>query len=128
VLQRIAIGYFLAAISEIWLVNGNLVDSFVSFVKKYFMEWIMAMMITILYVALVFGLYVPNWQFKVKVSNPTLSTPISLVEMKTIHCGVRGSLGPPCNAVGLVDRVLLGENHLYKNPVYKRTRVIQDMD
>jgi len=85
VLQRIAIGYFLAAISEIWLVNGNLVDSFVSFVKKYFMEWIMAMMITILYVALVFGLYVPNWQFKVKVSNPTLSTPISLVEMKTVR-------------------------------------------
>jgi len=43
------------------------------------------MMITILYVALVFGLYVPNWQFKVKVSNPTLSTPISLVEMKTVR-------------------------------------------
>jgi heparan-alpha-glucosaminide N-acetyltransferase len=122
VLQRIAIGYFLAAISEIWLVNNNSVDSPVSFVKKYFMEWIMAMMITVLYVALVFGLYVPNWEFKVKISNPTLSTPISLVEMKTIHCGVRGSLGPPCNAVGLVDRVLLGENHLYKNPVYKRTK------
>jgi heparan-alpha-glucosaminide N-acetyltransferase len=39
-----------------------------------------------------------------------------------IQCGVRGSLGPPCNAVGFVDRVLLGENHLYKNPVYKRTK------
>jgi len=60
VLQRIAIGYFLAVISEIWLVNNNLVDSPVSFAKKYFMEWIMAMMITVLYVALVFGLYVPN--------------------------------------------------------------------
>ncbi|KAG2624754.1 heparan-alpha-glucosaminide N-acetyltransferase-like [Panicum virgatum] len=122
VLQRIAIGYFLAVISEIWLVNNNLVDSPVSFAKKYFMEWIMAMMITTLYVALVFGLYVPNWEFKVKISDPTFSTPISLVEMRTIHCGVRGSLGPPCNAVGLVDRVLLGENHLYKNPVYKRTK------
>ncbi|XP_047095600.1 heparan-alpha-glucosaminide N-acetyltransferase-like isoform X2 [Lolium rigidum] len=39
-----------------------------------------------------------------------------------IHCDVRGSLGPPCNAVGFVDRFLLGENHLYKNPVYKRTK------
>ena len=41
-----------------------------------------------------------------------------------IHCDVRGSIGPPCNAVGLVDRFFLGENHLYKNPVYKRTKVI----
>jgi hypothetical protein len=40
-----------------------------------------------------------------------------------VQCGVRGSLGPPCNAVGFVDRVLLDENHLYKNPVYKRTKV-----
>ncbi|CAD6262342.1 unnamed protein product [Miscanthus lutarioriparius] len=37
--MRIAIGYFVAAMSEIWLVNNNLVDSTVSFVKKYFMEW-----------------------------------------------------------------------------------------
>jgi len=85
VLQRIAIGYFLAVISEIWLVNNNLVDSPVSFAKKYFMEWIMAVMITTLYVALVFGLYVPNWEFKVKISDPTFSTPISLVEMRTVR-------------------------------------------
>ncbi|AQK92832.1 Heparan-alpha-glucosaminide N-acetyltransferase [Zea mays] len=39
VLQRIAIGYFVAAMSEIWLVNNNLVDSPVPFVKKYFIEW-----------------------------------------------------------------------------------------
>jgi len=52
VLQRIAIGYFLAAISEIWLVNGNLVDSFVSFVKKYFMEWLVNMGNTIIWKSL----------------------------------------------------------------------------
>eukprot|EP00268_Persea_americana_P065174 TRINITY_DN8662_c0_g1_i1.p1 TRINITY_DN8662_c0_g1~~TRINITY_DN8662_c0_g1_i1.p1 ORF type:complete len:245 (+),score=33.39 TRINITY_DN8662_c0_g1_i1:1232-1966(+) len=39
-----------------------------------------------------------------------------------VHCGVRGSLGPPCNAVGLVDRFFLGERHLYQRPVYKRTK------
>jgi len=45
----------------------------------------MAMMITTLYVALVFGLYVPNWEFKVKISDPTFSMPISLVEMRTVR-------------------------------------------
>ncbi|KAG0517040.1 hypothetical protein BDA96_09G054000 [Sorghum bicolor] len=122
VLQRIAIGYFVAAMSEIWLVNNNLVDSPVSFVKKYFMEWFMAIAITVLYVALVFGLYVSNWEFQIQTSNSTLSIPSNSIESKMVQCGVRGSLGPPCNAVGLVDRVLLGENHLYKNPVYKRTK------
>ncbi|XP_066366466.1 uncharacterized protein [Miscanthus floridulus] len=122
VLQRIAVGYFVAAMSEIWLVNNNLVDSSVSFVKKYFMEWFMAIAITVLYVALVFGLYVSNWEFEIQTSNSTLSIPSNSIETKMIQCGVRGSLGPPCNAVGLVDRVLLGENHLYKNPVYKRTK------
>lgn len=39
-----------------------------------------------------------------------------------VHCEVRGSLGPPCNAVGLVDRLLLGERHLYQRPVYRRTK------
>ncbi|AQK92830.1 uncharacterized protein LOC100193245 [Zea mays] len=122
VLQRIAIGYFVAAMSEIWLVNNNLVDSPVPFVKKYFIEWFMAIAITVLYVALVFGLYVANWEFEIQTSNSTLSIPSNSIETKMIQCGVRGSLGPPCNAVGLVDRVLLGENHLYKNPVYKRTK------
>ncbi|AQK92833.1 uncharacterized protein [Zea mays] len=119
---RIAIGYFVAAMSEIWLVNNNLVDSPVPFVKKYFIEWFMAIAITVLYVALVFGLYVANWEFEIQTSNSTLSIPSNSIETKMIQCGVRGSLGPPCNAVGLVDRVLLGENHLYKNPVYKRTK------
>ncbi|XP_047095599.1 heparan-alpha-glucosaminide N-acetyltransferase-like isoform X1 [Lolium rigidum] len=122
VLQRIAIGYFLAAIAEIWLVNNTLVDSPVSYMKKYYMEWIMAIMISALYIGLVFGLYVSNWEFKVQTSNSTFSNPSNEVGFKTIHCDVRGSLGPPCNAVGFVDRFLLGENHLYKNPVYKRTK------
>ncbi|VAH02497.1 unnamed protein product [Triticum turgidum subsp. durum] len=124
VLQRIAIGYFLAAISEIWLVNNTSVDSPVSFVKKYFVEWIMAIVISALYIGLVFGLYVPNWEFKVQTSSSTFSNPTNDIGFKTIQCGLRGSLGPPCNAVGFVDRVLLGESHLYKNPVYKRTKAV----
>ncbi|XP_065860380.1 uncharacterized protein [Euphorbia lathyris] len=38
-----------------------------------------------------------------------------------VNCGVRGSLEPPCNAVGLIDRFFLGEHHLYQRPVYRRT-------
>ena len=41
-----------------------------------------------------------------------------------VHCEVRGSLEPPCNAVGFVDRLILGEDHLYQRPVYIRTEVI----
>lgn len=37
---------------------------------------------------------------------------------------MRGSLEPPCNAVGLIDRFFLGEHHLYQRPVYRRTKVI----
>lgn len=40
-----------------------------------------------------------------------------------VKCGVRSDLSPACNAVGYVDRLLLGINHLYKNPMYKRTKV-----
>ncbi|GJN35994.1 hypothetical protein PR202_gb24816 [Eleusine coracana subsp. coracana] len=103
VLQRIALGYFLAAISEIWLVNNISVDAPVSFVRKYYMEWlvnmIMAILITVLYAALVFGLYVPNWEFKVQTSNSILSTPRNKVEIK-MECSINSpDYGPlPPNA------------------------------
>lgn len=41
-----------------------------------------------------------------------------------VYCGERGSLQPPCNAVGLIDRYFLGEQHLYQRPVYRRTKVL----
>ncbi|KAK9139241.1 hypothetical protein Scep_008922 [Stephania cephalantha] len=39
-----------------------------------------------------------------------------------VVCGARGSMEPPCNAVGFIDRFLLGEKHLYQRPVYRRTK------
>lgn len=122
ILQRISIGYFFVTMLEIWLVSSMLVDSPVSYVKKYYVEWIVAIVLTSIYVGLLFGLYVPNWEFAVPSSNSTLSSPTYGVEINSVQCGVRGSLGPPCNAVGLIDRILLGEKHLYQNPVYKRTK------
>ncbi|XP_073009907.1 uncharacterized protein [Typha latifolia] len=122
VLQRISIGYFLAAMSEIWLVSKISVDSLVQFVKKYYIEWIIAALISALYVGLLLGLYVPNWEFEVTSNNSTFSDPNYRIGIEMVQCGVRGSFGPPCNAVGLVDRLLLGEKHLYQKPVYKRTK------
>ncbi|KAK7831901.1 hypothetical protein CFP56_027019 [Quercus suber] len=39
-----------------------------------------------------------------------------------VHCEVRGSLEPPCSAVGLIDQVILGEHHLYQHPAYRRIK------
>ncbi|KAH1259869.1 hypothetical protein GmHk_02G003140 [Glycine max] len=35
---------------------------------------------------------------------------------------VRGSLEPPCNVVGFIDRLILGEDHMYQRPVYIRKK------
>ena len=40
-----------------------------------------------------------------------------------VKCGVRGDTGPACNAVGMIDRKILGIGHLYTRPVYARTEV-----
>ncbi|OAY67520.1 Heparan-alpha-glucosaminide N-acetyltransferase [Ananas comosus] len=122
VLQRISIGYFLAAMSEIWLISDITVDSPASFVRKYYTEWIATILLSALYVGLLFGLYVPSWEFELSSRNSTSSSPNYQISIETVQCGVRGSLGPPCNVVGLVDRLFLGENHLYQRPVYKRTK------
>jgi hypothetical protein len=112
-----------------------------------------------LYVGLLLGLHVPDWEFQVQGTNTNLKTngtvlvcslALILNNLFLLHnvlvvlwllfamvvyfrysfclfqvqCGVRGSLDPPCNAVGLVDRVVLGQNHLYMHPVYRRTKVL----
>lgn len=37
---------------------------------------------------------------------------------------MRGNLDPPCNAVGYIDRQVLGINHMYPRPAWKRSKVI----
>ncbi|KAG9440032.1 hypothetical protein H6P81_020197 [Aristolochia fimbriata] len=119
VLQRISIGYFLAAIAEIWLVKGTLVDTSTAFLKKYYIQWILACLLSSLYLGLLYGLYVPNWEFNL----PSMAASGQLDgESRVVQCGVRGSLEPPCNAVGMIDRLILGEKHLYQRPVYRRTK------
>ncbi|XP_061338412.1 uncharacterized protein LOC133285225 isoform X2 [Gastrolobium bilobum] len=119
VLQRISIGYFLASISEIWLVNKNtLVDSPVAFVRKYSIQWMFSILLCSVYLCLLYGLYVPSWKFRY--SNLLWSGHVSIIQ--DVHCEVWGSLEPPCNAVGFIDRSILGEHHMYQRPVYRRTK------
>lgn len=42
-----------------------------------------------------------------------------------MKCGVRGDTGPACNAVGMIDRNVLGIQHLYKRPIYARMKVFR---
>jgi len=40
-----------------------------------------------------------------------------------VKCGVRGDSGPACNAVGMIDRKILGIQHLYERAIYGRSKV-----
>ncbi|KAK6120156.1 hypothetical protein DH2020_046062 [Rehmannia glutinosa] len=133
VLQRIAIGYLLASGLEIWLVKSSVVNSAGAFVKRYSFQIGAGILLGSLYMVLLYGLYVPNWAFDV--SSLSMILPSSLgATAKTVsqseelqeqfhgkdfvHCALRGSLKPPCNAVGFIDRILLGEKHLVNSPDY----------
>ncbi|XP_062155323.1 uncharacterized protein LOC133863394 isoform X1 [Alnus glutinosa] len=117
ILQRIAIAYLLAALCEIWLKGDSNVNSGSSLLRKYRFQWALALMLTALYLSLLYGLYVPDWDFQIPIGTSS-STP----ELFTVKCGVRGDTGPACNAVGMIDRKILGIQHLYKRPVYARTQ------
>lgn len=122
VLQRISIGYLFAAVLEIWLVNSIAVDSALTFVKRYYVQWAAAFLLGLVYMSLLYGLYVPDWKYEVLSVNSSSSTSIHGSVTQIVHCGMRGSLQPACNAIGLVDRFVLGIHHLYQHPVYRRTK------
>ncbi|CAI0379860.1 unnamed protein product [Linum tenue] len=113
-LQRISLGYLFASMSEIWLVDNSAVESIMAFVKKYHFQWMVALIVCAVYMCLLYGLFVPDWTFERQCVTPSYNCSYT----QTVHCGVRGSLDPPCNAVGFVDRVLLGLEHMYQHPLY----------
>ncbi|XP_024393658.1 uncharacterized protein [Physcomitrium patens] len=115
VLQRIALAYMVVALCEIWAPRrrqdvSN--DNFAIF-KTYHFHWAVAAAIVATYLALLYGVYVPDWDF----IPPTVLNSTAL----HVHCGVRGNIGPACNAVGYLDRTILGVSHLYQRPVFRRT-------
>ncbi|KAF4390564.1 hypothetical protein F8388_006061 [Cannabis sativa] len=116
VLQRIAIAYLVAALCEIWLKGDGDVKSGSSLLRKYQLQLGIASMISFVYILLLYSLYVPDWEYQIPTGN-SLSAPKTLL----VKCGVRGHTGPACNAVGMIDRKILGIGHLYTRPVYART-------
>ncbi|KAL5732322.1 hypothetical protein ACOSQ2_032014 [Xanthoceras sorbifolium] len=116
VLQRIAIAYIVAALCEIWLKDDDHVSSKLSLLKKYRFQWVVALVLTTTYFSLLYGLYVPDWEYK----HP-IETSSSAPSIFSVKCGVRGDTGPACNAVGMIDRKILGIQHLYRRPIYSRT-------
>ncbi|CAA6664130.1 unnamed protein product [Spirodela intermedia] len=67
-----------------------------------------------------YGLYVPDWEYQIP--SEGLSPKTFQVSPQTSHrtVGVRGDTGPGCNAVGMIDRKVLGIEHCTE-AVYVRT-------
>ncbi|XP_058092794.1 uncharacterized protein LOC131239211 isoform X2 [Magnolia sinica] len=116
ILQRIAIAYLMAALCEIWLKGDDDVESGLSLLRKYRFQWLVAIVLTTMYMSLLYGLYVPDWEYQISGSSSSAPKTFS------VKCGVRGDTGPGCNAVGMIDREVLGIQHLYKRPIYARTK------
>ncbi|XP_010442195.1 PREDICTED: heparan-alpha-glucosaminide N-acetyltransferase-like isoform X2 [Camelina sativa] len=118
ILQRIAIAYLVAALCEMWLKGSHNVSSELSMIRKYRFHWMVAFVFTTIYLSLLYGLYVPDWEYQISSEDQGSSTFLNL----KVKCGVRGHTGPGCNAVGMIDRMFLGIQHLYRKPVYARTK------
>ncbi|KAI5074478.1 hypothetical protein GOP47_0010439 [Adiantum capillus-veneris] len=125
VLQRITIAYGIVACFELFAKRRILEadKTFCGIIRAYCWHWVGGAFLACLYVGLLYGLYVPTWQFEAPegtgsmVAN-ALTENISLLQ---VDCNVRGSLSPGCNAASLIDRSIMGISHLYKRPSYRRT-------
>lgn len=112
VLQRIALAYMVVALCEIWAPRGHydVASHKFAILKTYYIHWAVAAAIVAIYLVLLYGVYVPDWEF-VSAADSTVFQ---------VKCGVRGDVGPSCNVVGYLDRTLLGLSHLYQKAVYRR--------
>lgn len=115
ILQRIAIAYLLTALCEIWLKGDEDVDYGFDLLKRYRYQLFVGAIVAITYMALLYGTYVPDWEYQT-------SGPGSTEKSFLVKCGVRGDTSPGCNAVGMIDRKILGIEHLYGRPVYARSK------
>ncbi|KAL9660008.1 hypothetical protein QQ045_024818 [Rhodiola kirilowii] len=121
ILQRIALAYLAVALLEISTKTvrpDEISLGHFSIFKQYFWHWLAGAGVLVIYLATLYGTYVPDWQFAV--DNTSSRDDGKVI---TILCGVRGKLDPPCNAVGYVDRQLLGISHMYPHPAWKRSKV-----
>ncbi|KAG2558079.1 hypothetical protein PVAP13_8NG131401 [Panicum virgatum] len=116
ILQRIAIAYLTAALCEIWLRGGasDIGAGGYTLIRRYHHQLFVGLVLTVTYTALLYGMYVPDWEYAVTSQDTTL-------KHFMVKCGVRGDTGPGCNAMSMIDRHVLGIQRLYTRPVYLRT-------
>uniref|UniRef100_A0A1J3FBM6 Heparan-alpha-glucosaminide N-acetyltransferase n=1 Tax=Noccaea caerulescens TaxID=107243 RepID=A0A1J3FBM6_NOCCA len=120
ILQRIALSYLVVALVEIFTKDSNeenLSTGRFSIFKSYYWHWIVGASVLVIYLATLYGTFVPDWEFVVYDKDSTLYGKI-----QSVQCGVRGKLNPPCNAVGYVDRQVLGIDHMYHHPAWRRSK------
>ncbi|KAJ6310880.1 hypothetical protein OIU76_015572 [Salix suchowensis] len=110
-----------AALCEIWLSCRARRE--VSFLKRYCWHWCVAFSLSAIYLGLLYGLYVPDWQFEMSSETSSVS-PKNHSYVYTVKCSLRGDLGPACNSAGMIDRYVLGIDHLYKKPVYRNLKLL----
>ncbi|XP_022766130.1 heparan-alpha-glucosaminide N-acetyltransferase-like [Durio zibethinus] len=121
ILQRIALAYFIVALIEILTIKRRptvLEPGHLSIYAAYRWQWIGGFIAFVIYMVTTYSLYVPDWSFVVHGHNEATRY--------TVKCGMRGHLGPACNAVGYVDREVWGINHLYSSPVWQRLKACTD--
>ncbi|KAK8546297.1 hypothetical protein V6N12_027091 [Hibiscus sabdariffa] len=117
ILQRIALVYFIVALIETLTTKLRptvLKPGYSSIFTAYRWQWLGGFAAFVIYMVTTYSLYVPDWSFVVKTDDATTRY--------TVKCGMRGHLGPACNAVGYVDREVWGINHLYRYPVWQRLK------
>ncbi|GAA0179977.1 hypothetical protein LIER_42233 [Lithospermum erythrorhizon] len=98
ILQRIAIGYFVAAMCKIWLPHQR--SRGAGYFRSYIWHWCIMFLLSTIYMVLLYVLYVPDWQFS---ASQSTSSPL-LEGASKVNCSVRGDLGPACNSSGMIDR------------------------
>ncbi|XP_047335157.1 heparan-alpha-glucosaminide N-acetyltransferase [Impatiens glandulifera] len=121
ILQRIALVYLVVALIETFTTKLRPTDldrGHFAIFAAYKWQWLGGFISFIIYMAVTFGLYVPDWTFVVHQGQGGIYIPGKY----TVKCGMRGHLGPACNAVGFVDRAVWGVNHLYSQPVWSRLK------
>ncbi|KAK9062726.1 hypothetical protein SSX86_019915 [Deinandra increscens subsp. villosa] len=117
ILQRIALVYMVVALIETFTAKLRptvIEPGYFSIFTAFRWQWLGGLIAFLIYMITTFALYVPNWSF-------TIHQDVGS-ETFTVECGMRGHLGPACNAVGYVDRQVWGINHLYSQPVWIRLK------
>ncbi|CAI0469228.1 unnamed protein product [Linum tenue] len=120
ILQRIALVYMIVALVETFTIKHRqkiLNPGHFSIFTAYRWQWLGGFISFLIYMITTFALYVPDWSF-VNHDEQKRYT----VWHYPVNCGMRGHLGPACNAVGHVDRAVWGVNHLYGGPEWRRLK------